>query len=47
VIVNNSTNINKTNHFLLQLFEHKKDHAIWCWKCKPWLGTGTKKVAEL
>ena len=31
-MVNNSTNINKTdNHFSPQSIEHKKDHVIWCW----------------
>jgi len=25
-----------------ELTEHKKDHNIWCWKSRSWLGTGTK-----
>ena len=33
LMVNNSTNINKTN---------TKRHYIWRWKSRPWLGTGTK-----
>ena len=36
VMVTNSTNINKKI-----LTEHKKDHDIWRWKSRPWLGTGT------
>ena len=43
VLINNSTNINKThNHLSPQIIEHKKDHDIWCWKSRPWLGSGTK-----
>ena len=42
-MVNNSTNINKTNNnHSPQLTKHKKkEHNIWCWKSRPWLGTGT------
>ena len=41
-MINNSTNINKTNnHLSPQLIEHKKDQNIWCWKSKSRLGTGT------
>ena len=32
-MVNNSTNINKTNNYnSTQLIEHKEDHAIYRWK---------------
>jgi lipoprotein NlpI len=32
MMVNNSTNIKKTNkHLLHQFIEHKKDHDIWGW----------------
>jgi len=40
---NNSNNINKTNnHLSPQLIEQKKDHVIWLWKSRSWLGTCTK-----
>jgi hypothetical protein len=40
-MVNNSTNINKTNnHLLLQLNEHKKDHGK-TWNSRSWRGTVT------
>ena len=32
---------------LTQLTEHKKDHDIWWWKCRSWIGTGTKNVTGL
>ena len=42
-IVNNSTNITKTNNHLSHLHtEHKKDHDIWPWKSRSWFGIGTK-----
>jgi hypothetical protein len=43
VMVNNSTNINKwkiTPH-PKSLNIEKKNHDIWCWKSRSWLGTGT------
>jgi len=41
VMVNHSSNINKTNnHISLQFIEHKRDHDI-CRKSIFWLGTGT------
>ena len=34
-----SANINKTNiHLSPQLIQHKKDHYIWRWKSRSWLG---------
>jgi hypothetical protein len=44
VMVNNSTNIiNKANNYLSPEFtEHEKDHDIWRWKSRSWLGTYTK-----
>jgi len=42
-MVNNSTNINKTNrHLSRQLIACKKKYDIWRWKCMSWLGTGTE-----
>jgi len=41
VIVNNSTNMNKTNNYLSsKLNKHKKD--IWHWKSRSWNVPGTK-----
>jgi len=42
-MVNNSTNIStkRNNHLSPLLTEHKKDHDIWRWKSRSWLGTGT------
>ena len=38
-MVNNSTNINKTNnHLSPQIIEHRKDHDILHWKSRSWLG---------
>ena len=43
-MVNNSTIVNKLcNHISPQIVEHEKDHNIWCWKFRSWLGTGTKR----
>jgi hypothetical protein len=42
-LVNSSTNINKSNHYLShQLVEHIKDNAISRWKSRSWIGTGIK-----
>ena len=42
VMVNNSTNINKTdNNFSPQLNEHKNTQDIWSWKSMSWHGKGT------
>jgi len=38
-MVNKFTNINKTKKYLSP--EHRKDHDIWSWKSRFWLGTGT------
>jgi hypothetical protein len=47
-MVNNSTNINKTNnHLSPQIIEIKKDHDKWHWKSRFWLETGTESVAGL
>jgi len=47
-MVNNSNNIKKTNNRISpQLTEHKKDHYIWRWKSRFWLGTGIQKAAGL
>jgi hypothetical protein len=41
-MVINSTNINKTNNHLSSLpTKHRKDHDIWRWKSRSWLGTGS------
>jgi len=41
-MVNNSTDINKTNnHLSPSLTEHKNENDIWCWKSMSWLRTGT------
>jgi hypothetical protein len=37
-MVSTSTNINLSP----QTIEHKKDHNIWHWKSRSWLGTGKK-----
>jgi len=46
LMVNNSTNINKTNENLLSQIigckKNKKKHWYWRWKSKFWLATGTK-----
>jgi len=42
-MVINSTNINKrTTISHLSLLSTNKDHDIWCWKSRSWLGTDTK-----
>ena len=42
-MVDNAAYINKTNnHSLPFTTETKKDHDIWHWKSRPWLGTGAK-----
>jgi len=40
-MINNSTNINKTNNHLNSL-NTKIDHDIWRWKSLSWQGKGTK-----
>jgi len=45
VIVNHSTNVNKTNNYLSpQLSEHtyKTDHDICLWETRSWCWTGTQ-----
>jgi hypothetical protein len=44
VMVNNSTNINKTyNHLWPQTIQRrKKEHSIWPWKFRSWLGRWKK-----
>ena len=43
-MVNNSTNINKTNYHLSpQINEHKDNNDIWCWKFKSWFTCGGLK----
>ena len=42
MMVNYFTNITQTNnHLSPQMIESKKDHNIWHWKSRSWLGTGT------
>jgi hypothetical protein len=46
-MVNNSTNINKTNSHVSSLItEHKKDHIIWRWKTTHICG-GAKPENEM
>jgi len=45
VTVNNCTNIN--NNLPLSSKTNKEDHAIWCWKSRLWIWTGTKTVAGI
>jgi hypothetical protein len=40
MMVNNSTNINKTSKS--SQLNTKKEHNIWCGKSCSWFGTGTK-----
>lgn len=43
MVVNNSTNIHKSNnHLSPQTMKHTKDHDIWLWKSRSCLGTGTQ-----
>jgi len=43
MMVNNSTNIKKTNSSLSsQIIEHKKEGDICWWKCMSWLETSTQ-----
>jgi len=43
MMVNNSTIINKKkNQLSPQLSDHIKDHYMWYWKSRSWLGTGAK-----
>jgi len=42
-MVNNSTNINKTNNLSHQTIEHKDKHYIWRWKSRTWHKTDTTK----
>jgi len=43
VMDNNFTNINKTNnHVSPWLIKYTKNHDIWRWKSRSWLGTVTK-----
>jgi hypothetical protein len=44
-MVNNFTNINKTNNH--QIIEHNNNQDIWRWKSKYCLKTGTTTVAWL
>jgi hypothetical protein len=50
-MVLNSTNIHKNEQSpstLTEITEHKKDHDIWRWKSRSWIGTDRHKhVAEL
>ena len=42
-MVNNSTNINKTNkHISSQIIKHKKNHDIWHWKSRSYLEQAQK-----
>ena len=44
VMVNNSTNVNKTDkHLSPQFTEHKKDHDVWRWKSRSWITISTSK----
>jgi hypothetical protein len=42
MMINNCTNIN--NHLLPQIVVRQKDHGIWPWKSRYWLGTCIKFV---
>ena len=41
MMVNYSTNINKTKYLKHKAIEQKKDHDIWLCKARSWFGTGT------
>jgi len=44
VMVNNSTNVNKTDkHLSPQFTEHKEDHDVWRWKSRSWITISTSK----
>ena len=44
-MVINSTNIKQNEQsplILTELTKHKKNQDMWHWKCRSWIGTGTK-----
>jgi hypothetical protein len=44
VMVNNSTiSTKRTTTSDLSSLNNKKDHDIWLWICRCWIGTGTNK----